>query len=118
MLAATTIVGGRAGVGGARARARFKVGLLCSVAITAHLGVDSGPRGWSRNPEGIGFLLGVKLSQLGVSEARGFGASLLSWFNFFLVCIPWLETGLGWWGWSCTTELVPLLSKCVYRCHV
>ena len=61
VLAATTLMGGRAGVGGARARSRCNLGrLLCSLAVTALWGAGSGPgRGWIRSPEGGGLLLAV-----------------------------------------------------------
>ena len=56
VLAAAALVGGRAGVAGARARVRCKQGLLlCSVAVTTLSGMGEGPK----EPEGVGFLLGV-----------------------------------------------------------
>ena len=44
MLAAITLIGGGAGDGGARARARCDLGLLFSVAVTALLGAGSDPK--------------------------------------------------------------------------
>lgn len=42
VLVATTLVGGRDGVGGARARARHEQGLLlCSVTVSSLSGVES-----------------------------------------------------------------------------
>ena len=54
MLAAITLVGGRAADGGARTGARCEVGLPppCSVAITALSGRGPIPSCWSRSPEG------------------------------------------------------------------
>ena len=51
VLAAVTLVGGRAGDGGAKARTRCEVRLpLCSVTITALLRVGLGPRLLGQKP--------------------------------------------------------------------
>lgn len=53
MLAAIDFLGGRVGVGRARARARL---LLGSMAVAALLREDQSQRGWSRSPEGVELL--------------------------------------------------------------
>ena len=51
VLVATALVGGRPGVGGARARARCKPGLLlCSMTVTALLGVGLRAEGLEQEP--------------------------------------------------------------------
>ena len=51
VLAAITLVGGRAGDGGARAKAKCELGLLlCSMAATTLLGAGAGPNMLEQKP--------------------------------------------------------------------
>ena len=51
IVAATTFVGGRDGVGGVRTRARCNPELpLCSMAVTVLSGVGAGPKGLEQHP--------------------------------------------------------------------
>ena len=103
VVAATTSVGNRAGVGGAGVRARCKpVLLLCLVAVTILLGWGWGLRGWSRSPDGAGFLLGMRaVSALvwDVAEPEVLGMHFCAGFPFPLLCVPWLEVDQGSRGW-------------------
>ena len=93
VLAATFLVGDKAGVGEARGKARCKLGLLlCSVAVFALMGagVDGlNLRGSIRYPEGIGFLPGVMAVFAlvgGVASDQSLGAALLCFPTSHLWC--------------------------------
>lgn len=81
VLASITLVKGRVGNGGAKARAKCELGLLlCSVAITILLVAESGPKCWGRNPEG----------QIGACSVPSKYA-----FSPLLVMVPLLQRGVG-----------------------
>ena len=117
MLAAITLVGGGAGNGGARARVSCdRELLLCSLAITALLGVGSGPKLLEQKPWGSGPNLlsslqkwalpssstGTPVPERSSTRARGAG-----------VGIPWgLGHGLWWSGPHQKSKLPPMCRLC------
>lgn len=93
-------MGGRAGVGGPKTRARCKQGLLlCSVAIATLLGGKGGAGG-----TGAGSLRELGFSWVWLQSPLWLGAGLrpedlrlhfCAGVTFSLVSAPWLEAGLG-----------------------
>lgn len=86
VLVDTTLVGGRAGAGGARAEPGASRGFsYFQWPSPPYLRHDQGPRGWSRSPDPVGILPGMMaVSTLVWSMARawGLGAVLSAGFTF------------------------------------
>ena len=99
VLAATTLMGGRAEVGGARTRSRcIPAFLLCSMSITNLLEVGWNPKGWSRSPEWIGVfpcVMAVFALVWDMAGAWGLRLHFCAGFTFFSVWASWLEAASG-----------------------